>query len=117
MADGKNLPGPEAPPEAENQAKLKSICISGTELRWALGKMATYTKLDGTSHVSTVVGMVVVQSPAVPGAPSNFTVQVHIRFDDGYTDIIVCEDHLVVKAIEVSVLATPKKTILVPGKK
>lgn len=113
MADDKNIP---APPEAENPAKLKSICISGTDMRWALGKQSTYTKLDGTSHVAKVVGMVLAKPPTPPGAQPNFQVQVHVQFDDGYTDIILCEDHLVVKSIEVSAIAVPKKTILVPKK-
>ncbi len=114
MAD-KNIPAPPLP-EGVQQATLKSIRISGTDLKWTLGATASYTKADGESVIAKVTGMAVAAPPPKPDGTPNFSVQVHIMFDGGYTDIYIVEDHLVVKNIEVSVLAVPKKTLLVPKK-
>ena len=111
MTDEKNIPGA---PDGAQQVFLKSIRISGTDLMWFVGKAASYTKADGTTVSAKIQGMAVAQPPPKPDGTPNFSVQVHIQFDDGYTDIYIAEDHLVIRNIEVSVLAIPKKTLLVP---
>lgn len=111
----KQLPSIDLPPAAP-RATLKCVYISGTPLMWVLGQNAQYTTKDGVKKLSTVSGIAVVKPPVAPGETPSFSVQVHIRFEDNYTDIIVCEDHLVVKAIEVGDLAIPQKTLLIPVK-
>lgn len=114
MANTPPKTGPEDLPPAVPNAVLKCIYISGTTLMWVLGQNAQYTTKDGKKGISKVVGIAVAKPPPEPGT-AGFTVQVHVRFEDNYTDIIVCEDHLVVKSIEVSAIAVPQKTLLVPG--
>lgn len=107
----------QQPPEgAVQQAFLKQVYISGTPLTFAVGQTCQYVTKDGTKKMGQVKGIGIVKPPSPEGAPPNFQVQVHVQYDD-YVDIIICEDHLVVKTIEVSALAVVKSPGLVVPKR
>lgn len=112
----------EQPPVGEGQAVqqafLKTVYISGTPLVWTVGQSSQYVTRDGTKRVGQVKGIGIVKPPIPEGynGPPIFQVQVHIQYDD-YVDIIIAEDHLVVKVVEVSALAVVQAPKLVVPKR
>lgn len=122
MADEKNAPG--APPQAAQQATLKEIRISGTDLVWRLGESHKYRAQEGedtVEKVSAVIGMGVMIPPAhLPNGqpnPEAGWAQVNILYEDGYRDLFTCADHLVIKNLHISAIAVvqgPK--LVVPGR-
>jgi len=115
--NGKNAPGGAAPPPtAASQTTLKSVVISGTNLRWTVGEEAPYLDAENQWQVGVVQGLaVVVPPPAQQAQDGGIYVQINIIYDD-YRDLYICADHLVLKNLHVSAIAVvqgPK--LVVPG--
>lgn len=113
-----------APPPAAQQASLKAIRISGTDIAWRLGESHAYLAQEGDDVVereSVIVGMGVMMPPAVlPNGqpnPEAGWAQVNIVYEDGYRDLFICADHLVVKNMHLSSIAVVQKPkLVVPGR-
>jgi len=105
-----NQPG--APEQGIQQATLKEIRISGTELAWILGEQRNYLDSAGSLVNSKVIGFgllvppPVIDTPNGPQAnPEAGFVHVHIVYEDGYKDVFIVADHLVVKNIHILPIA------------
>jgi len=114
---GKNDNIPAPVPPAAQQATLKRVFISGTKLEWVLGSKQEYFKQTGDdvfTKEATIVGIAIVPPPPPPsGQYVNPEVQVHVMYDDGYRDLFVAADHLVVKNLQISAIAVVQKPQLV----
>jgi hypothetical protein len=119
-----NVPGPAAGQEVQ-QATLKSVSISGTALKFTLGENLTYVDGEGGKHSSKVAGFGLIEPPQfIKNAagqdvqnPNYGFVQVHVLFEDGYKDIFIVADHLVVKNIHILPVAVVKgPKLVIPGK-
>lgn len=106
-----------APQQVAQQATLKFITISGTGLSWTLGEQHDYLVQDGkdvAKKVGLIVGMGIVTAP--PNQFGQVEKQVQIVYEDGYRDVFVCADHLVVTNLHVSPVAVVQGPKLVVPK-
>jgi hypothetical protein len=107
----------EKAPQAGTQARLKSIIISGTDLRWTLGEEHEYFEPDGDSavrKVDVVVGLGFITPP--PNQYGQVERQITIVYASGYRDMFSCADHLVVGNYHVSEIAVVQGPKLVVPK-
>lgn len=111
MAKQPDRNGPGVP-QAAAQARLKAVYISGSDLRWVIGKNSKYIDGEGNECVGEVLGLGILQPPPnTKGFEPGF-VQVHVIYEN-YKDVFVLADHLVVKTLHVSEILVPEGPKLV----
>lgn len=109
--------GPGVPlPQATQQTKLKSIVISGTNLRWTAGEEAPYLDAEAKWQIGIVMGLgIITPPPEQQAAEGGNYVQINIIYEH-YRDLYVAADHLVIKNLHVSELLVPVTQLAVPGR-
>jgi hypothetical protein len=116
-----NTPG-APPPQGVSNTDLKSIVISGTNLRWTVGDEAPYLlpvieddRKRYEWQVGIVLGLgIIVPPPAQQQADGGIFCQINIFYED-YRDLYICADHLILKNLHVSAIAVPVRPGLVLG--